>query len=239
VHYEAQRKLRELQARTAHVLVAEDFDDLAELNTLAVAITDPQKGIDSPMLTHAVFFGGLPVYPLTLAHLTFLDECREMLADDEAALSASMLWAVTVPRIDDGMYDGRATRKTIRRWARHCPWTQADIDAIMDLRYGRLSRQADKTGAADAVNNDGALIGMLCREYGENPHYWMHEAAIGVIEACVTDWLRTQEAQAKAYRRSAGGKGAAVAPMPSPKFVAMRKFRECSERIEAKWRSAV
>jgi hypothetical protein len=120
----------------------------------------------------------------------------------------------------------------MRKWARRCQWTERDIESVMELRYGRIANNA-AAEVKDASEKDSALLGLLSREYGESPDYWMHDAPLGVIEACVADWNRQQEAQATAYRKA--NKGAATAPAPSPKFVMMRKFRECAERIEAKW----
>ena len=230
MQYETKKKLNELIADSGHVLHVDDLDDVLELDQLAAKVSDPQNGIDSPLTHHAVYVRGVPVYPLTLAHLSFLDECPASLGMDDQDRSLAMLWIVTQEEIKDEFYNPDQTRKAIRKWARHCRWTQSDIEGVMELRYSRLAKQAD--GAGDK-NSDGALVGMLSREYGESPSYWMHTAPLGVIEACVADWTSRQEAQAAAYRRA--NKGAGVAPAPSPKFVAMRKFRECAERIRAKW----
>ena len=231
MQHESKRLLNEMLTETGHVLDAEDFDDIAELDRLAAEVADPRSGIDSPLMNHAVFFRRVPVYPLTLAHLTYLDEVSELIGiKSDAERILSMLWITTIPEIRDEHYDGVGARKRFKAWARKSPWTPADIDAILDLRYSRILSNQEPTSAE---NKDGALIGMLTREYGETPEYWMREAPIGVIESCVADWNAQQEAQAAAFRKA--NKGAAVAPAPSPKFVAMRKLRECAERIKAKW----
>ncbi|MFH1603966.1 MAG: hypothetical protein ABIH03_08670 [Pseudomonadota bacterium] len=230
MQHETRQKLKDLLARTAHVLDVEDFDDIAELDRLAKKITDPGSGLNSPLTEHAVYVRGVPVYPLTLAHLTYLDEAPDLLGLAESDRVALMLWILTQPEITDAHYDADSTRKALRAWARRCRWTEKDISGVMELRYRRMI-EADGENAKDGT--DSALIGLLCREYGDAPDYWIHRAAVGVIEACVADWNRQQEAQAAAYRKAS--KGGGVAPPPSPKFVAMRKFRECSEKLEAKW----
>lgn len=232
MQHETRQKLTVMMAKTGHVLDVEDFDDIAELDRLAKQITDPGSGINSPLTEHAVYVRGVPVYPLTLAHLTYLDEAPDLLTLTESDRIALMLWAVTQAEITDAHYDPEPTRKELRKWARSCRWTEKDIAGVMDMRYRRM---VEADGDTPKEGTDSALIGLLCREYGDTPDYWIHRAPVGVIEACVADWSRQQEAQAAAYRRSAGGKGKAVAPPPSPKFVAMRKFRECAERLEAKW----
>ena len=240
MQHEAKTNVMAMMKRTGHVLAVEDFDDLAELDKLAAEVTDPQTGIDSPLTNHAVFFRGLPVYPLTLAHLSYLDSAPLNMGLSPEDRTVLMLWILTLPQIEDAHYDGPPNRKTMRKWAGRCPWTEADMDAILSLRYGRIAENAKRAAhtTADPIkeaNRDGALIGMLSREYGESPEYWMHKAPIGVIESCVADWNRNQEAQAAAYRKASAGSGKAVAPPASPKFDAMRRLREAAERIEAKW----
>ena len=230
MQHETKQKLNEMLMRTAHALVVEDFDDIAELDRLAKKITDPGSGINSPLTEHAVYVRGIPVYPLTLAHLTYMDEAPELLALTDADRTVLMLWVLTFAEITDAMYDATTARPAMRSWARHCRWTEKDIAGVMELRYRRM---VDADGEASKDGTDSALIGLLCREYGDTPDYWIHRAPVGVIEACVADWSRQQEVQAAAYRRAS--KGASAAPPPSPKFVAMRKFRESAERLEAKW----
>jgi len=233
VQHETKLKLKELIAATGHVLDVEDFDDIAELDRLAQDVADPQSGIDSPLLNHAVFFRSVPVYPLTLAHLTFLDAAGEVLGVDDDERILCMLWISTIDEITDAHYDPDASRKAFRRWLRKSRWTTRDIESVIALRYEKIMSNANGT---KKENRDGALIGLLSREYGESPEYWMSKAPLGVIEACVADWNAGQEAQAQAYRRA--NKGAAVAPPPSPKFIAMRLFRECAERMAAKWQKS-
>ena len=235
---ESESRVRDMLARTGHVLVVADFDDLSELDRLAAEITNPQSGIDSPLNQHPVFIGGIPVYPLTLAHLTFLDEAAKLdvYEDDERVIA--MLWVTTLKAIDDSLYNPAVCRRELRRFARSCRWTEHDVAHVMELRYGRIAARAQQADSKKGEGGDGALIGLLAREYGESPDYWMRQAPIGVIEACIADWNAQKEAQAAAYRKSARGKGNPVPPAPSPKIVALRKFRECAERIEAKWRSA-
>ena len=233
MQYESKRRLTEILSRTGHVLVAEDFDDIIELDQLAAEVADPQSGIDSPLMNHAVYFRGVPVYPLTLAHLTFLDEATALLGLDDDSKVLAMLWATTIKEITDDHYNPDTMRAAFKAWARYSKWNTADIDAVLELRYGKMITASQPDRSKNKDNGDGALIGLLAREYGESPRYWMQEAPLGVIEACVADWNARQESQAESYRRA--NKGAAAPPAPSPKFVAMRKFRECAERIEAKW----
>jgi hypothetical protein len=86
--------------RTGHVLTLDDIDDIQELDGFARQVTDPASGIDSPLKQHAVFFRGLPVFPLTLAHLTFLDEAPDMLGLTDADRTVCMLWVLTFERIE-------------------------------------------------------------------------------------------------------------------------------------------
>ena len=215
---------------TGHSLTLDDFDDIQELDELAKKITDPADGIDSPLTQHVVYVRGVPVYPLTLAHLTYIDCCCDVLGITEDDRVTVLLWICTYSRVTDELYDTADAPKRYRKWLRHCQWTEQNMEAVIQLRFAKLLRDSD---GSDDESNESALIGLLSREYGGAPDYWMYKAPIGVIEACVADWQTRQESQAAAYRRAT--KGAAIAPAPSPKFVAMRKFREYAERLEAKW----
>lgn len=235
---ETAQKLRDMMQRTGHALTVEDFDDIRELDDLARKVADPADGVDSPLTSHVVFVRGVPVYPLTLAHLQFLDESRERLGDDDAAMAAVALWVATLPEIADELYNDANAGKAFRDWSRRCRWTEADMQTVMALRYARLFNQAAGSDGSDGGGSTSALIGMLCREYGETPRHWMHDASVDLIEALVADYTRTQQAQAQAYNRTRAGSKTPVAPLPTPKFEAMRRFRECAERLEAKWQSA-
>ena len=238
---ESVKKLKDILKATGHVLAVEDFDDIAELDRLAGKVADPQHGLDSPLSQHPVFFRGVPVYALTLGHLTFLDEAAELLELEADHQTVIMLWAVTKPAITDADYNPATSRKEFHKWTRHCPWSVPEMETILDLRYGSIIRKAkahDKTDSKHDGSYESALIGLLSREYGESPHYWMWVAPLGMIESCVADWMHRQEQQATAYRTANKGRSP-VAPPPSPKFSAMKEFRECAERIEAKWRRKV
>lgn len=230
MQHETKQKLNELLAETGHALAVSDLDDVIELDRLACLIADPQTGIDAPLTNHAVYVRSVPVYPLTLAHLSFLDSTEEILGVPADERTLAMLWVVTQEEITNDHWDPDFSRKAFKKWARRSRWTEADINQVLELRFAKLTNRSP--GESDD-SNEGALIGLLTKEYGESPFYWMHKAPLGIIEACVADWTIRQEAQAAAYRKA--NKGAGPAPPPSPKFVASRRFREYADTIREKW----
>jgi hypothetical protein len=234
VQHESEKLLRKILARTGHVLIVEDFDDIAELDRLAEEMVDPHSGIDSPLHAHAVFFHGEPAYPLTLSHRTYIDALPGLIGEDHGEC-LGVLWACTLPQITDGLYDPSTARKAFTKWTRHSRWTDQDIEAVFSLRFGRLIKQAQARGPNPNPCTDSELICFLVREYKGTPDYWMYRAPLAVIDACIADWNALQKKQAEDFRKANGGKGPSVAPQADYKFVAMRRLRECAERIEAKW----
>lgn len=233
---ECRKRLESMLRETGHALSLDDADDVAELDRLAQAVCDPSSGIDSALNDHPVYVRDIPVFPLTLAHLVYIDEGADALRLDDSMRGVFPVWVCTQSEIADEHWRADIMAGVVRTWARKCRWTEGDIQAVINLRLRRLVEAAGTREAKGQVG-EGALVAMLAREYGGDPDYWLHRAPISVIEACVADWNRQQEAQASAYRRSSAGRGVAVPPAPSPKIKALRAMRECAERIEAKWRA--
>ena len=232
VQHEAKQRLTEILDRTGHALAVDDFDDIAKLDTLAAKISDPTSGIDSPLTEHAVYIGNVPVYPITLSHLQYIDEASVLLPGMEDNRTLIALWVSTLEYISDEHYDAKYAHRLFRAWAKRSRWTEGDMQAVIALRFSRFAANPDDSES----ENTGALIGFLVKEYGSTPKYWMNEAPISVIEAVVSDWQRRQNAQAVAHSRSAGGK--ATPPAPTPKYEAMKNFRIAAELLEQKWQKS-
>ena len=232
MQHETLQKLQEIQNRTGHVLVVEDFEAIARLDLLAAKVSDPTSGIDSPLTEHAVYIKNVPVYPVTLSHLQYIDEASVLLPDMEDNRTLVALWVSTLEYISDDHYEPKHAYRLFRAWAKRSRWTEADMQAVIALRFSKFTDNQDDSES----ENTGALIGFLVKEYGSTPKYWMNEAPISVIEAVVSDWQRRQNAQAVAHSRSAGGK--ATPPAPTPKYEAMKNFRIAAELLEQKWQKS-
>ncbi len=229
MQHETKQKLNAMILATGHVLSLDDFDDIADLDRLQDQVCDPASGIDSPLTAHVVYCRGTPVYPLTLSHLQYIEELPAIVDVDPDTSGMLALWVSTLEYITDGHYDPTWAAKAFKLWARRSRWTESDMQSVFALRFPKM-REGD-----DGKDDSGALVSLLSREYDGTPAYWMREAPIELIQTVWADWQRCQNAQAAQYQKNTKGK--AVAPAPTPKFVAVRKFRDCAERIEAKWRS--
>jgi len=232
VQHETLQKIQEIQKRTGHVLVVEDIPTIAKLDLLADKVADPSSGIDSPLTEHAVYVKNVPVYPVTLSHLQYIDEASVLLPGMEDNRTLIALWVSTIEYISDEHYDPKYAYRLFRAWAKRSRWTESDMQAVIALRFSRFAANPDDSQS----ENTGALIGFLAKEYGSTPKYWMNEAPISVIEAVVSDWQRRQNAQAAAHSRSAGGK--ATPPAPTPKYEALKNFRIAAELLEQKWQKS-
>ena len=231
MQHETLQKVKEMQERTGHVLVVVDIESIAKLDLLADKVADPTSGIDSPLTAHAVYVRGVPVYPITLSHLQYIDEAGEFFPEDGMETIVA-LWVATLKYIPADYYEKNEARRSLKRWWKHSRWTENDVQAVMELRYKRLM---DNQGGEEG-DGTGALIGLLVREYGSSAEYWMNTAPIELVDTMIADWQRRQNAQAAAYAK--GAKGKATPPAPTPKYEAVKRFRQEAERIEASWLNA-
>ncbi len=226
MHFEAKRRIAELIARTGHVLTVEDFDDLAAIDKLASKLTSAADPDNESLIARPVYIGTHAVYPLTIAHSLLAEEVMAAAGDDQGV---ALLWVTTLPEVTDKHWDMRGSRKAWRKWARRCRWTQADAEHVMEMRYGHA------TEGGESGNPDyGALVAMLCHEYGNTPEYWIYSAPISVVESMVDDFNARQDALSKSASK-AGGKP--TAPAATGRFVTMRKLREACDKLGAKWQA--
>jgi hypothetical protein len=109
----------------------------------------------------------------------------------------------------------------IRLWAVRLLWvSRAAVEAaVRDLmERGRDEEAApDKDGAGTGL---GGIVGLLCREYGQSPEYWLFEVPSALARQLIeADLLVRNAAESQAARRS-GGKVTA----PDPHSYTARAF---------------
>jgi hypothetical protein len=226
LHESVKDRLERMVKATGHVLAVADFDDILELDALAVEAVHEAADVDAM----PVYIRGVRLEPLTIGKLDWLQSAEEWAAGNESLRVAAACLCLTTDTADlmRDVYDSETLRKAARRHYRRSPWTAADLRKALAIRF------PDKPGREDR-KQEGATIGgalaILCAEYGNTPDYWLYKCDLEIVEALLHQWSQDQERKAAAYH----GKG--TPPAASPLYVQARKFRQACDRLEAKWRS--
>lgn len=231
MNFETQKRLREMLARTGHVLAVEDLDAILELDTLAEKMAGAE-GMGREVLARPVFFSGVPCYPLTLAHHQYIGELLSDLCESDDEMVVGLLWLTSEPAITAEMWDARKAKRAIRQFARNCPWTEVDCQAVMALRYGTMNKKTDHDAdGADKSDQTGRVLMMLVHDYGADLDYWRYRAPIEMVDAAIADWNERQAEQAQQFRRMNGG----AVVLGGAKIHNSRAFRLKADEIEASW----
>ena len=225
------QSLNGLLENTGHSLTLDDYDLIKRLDACATKVVDPAAEENESLLSAPVWVSGVPVYPLSVGLAMWLDEIILPWFDgDPHYQTLSMVYVLTLEDpfpVLESFGSARDAKKAIRKWWFRCPWRQEQIERVTELRY-------PKGDAVEAESNYGAVLALLCREYGNSPQYWMAQP-IGMTSAMLSDFTARQESEAASNRKAAAKGGKALAPPPSPKLRALKQYRSIETEIEATW----
>ena len=231
--------LASLLTETSHALAVEDLDDVLALDALADVVVNGVQSDDDDLLAMPFIVGGIAFWPMSLAKIIYWRDVLSSAFDgDEVLTSAAMLWICSQrnfsPSDQPETADPRAMRKTITKWAKHCPLSESQIMRVMG-EY--CDGDETKSGATNA-NKYGQLIALLIREFGQSWQYWI-SAPLDEIRACLAEWTARVEAEAASIRRSAAKGGKPIPPTPSPKIKALQAYRIAKNELRDKWQPKV
>ena len=213
-----------LLTETGHLLQVSDIASVVALDKAADgAVAGPVDKADS-IYAFPLLCGGEAFSAPSIGKQIFWEEQIANVLPEEW-LTCAFLWLLTLPEVPAER--GSEIAKAVKKWARKCRLTTADISAINAV-YA-LDNTENK-GAA----NYGEIISLLVREYGKDCSHWLNapEAEINMLLA---DWTRRQESKAAAYRTSKVGSKNPLPPVPSPKIKALRTYRELKAKLRASW----
>ena len=117
-------------------------------------------------------------------------------------------------------------KSQIEIWWKDCEWTLEELEGVLLYRLGKGSNDGGKS-------DYGAVIALLCKEYGSTPDYWMHEASLGMVETLLNDFQRRQDAEIAQMKKDSKGKATGLGI--TAKGMAYHKYQMKENFIEALW----
>lgn len=126
----------------------------------------------------------------------------------------------------------RAWTRQVRRWSRKISanWREMS-DAV--TRFLQIEEQTGEETEGSAIRRDyGALVEMLCSEYGHDPEYWIWRCPEETVDMLWSRLVDRKDREA----RAASGKGAARDP-DTPATRALFRYRDIEERFLTKLRA--
>jgi len=221
-------KIDELSKVCNHTVNINDFDYILELNEADKRVMDPRTTENASLLSRPIYFGDTPIYPLTLGIAEWLAILSDWYKDDQDTLGLAMIYVLTQEDILSELEKVKRPwvfKIELKNWARKSKLTIAQMQEIMDLRYPELAKSN-----GDKDEDNGPLVAMLVKEYGQDIDYWLN-APVDHLNIVISDYNSRQQQAADQAR----AQGSTVLPLPSPKNLAIRKRLEVVNKIREAW----
>ncbi len=228
--------LKKILTDTTHVLLAEDSKDIIKLNDLAYKVAQPSDVNEWNILERPLKVGNVTLNPATPATLLWLkDSAAEWFADEADLQELSVPFALAHEAAYLNEINGAAdARKKIKKWIRGVKCSINLLARALEI----LLPVAGEDSVEDDANNFGPVVAFLCREYGENPNYWLTEASLGMIQTLIADFNQRMLRDFKEAARQANNtKGAKSPPTPELKLKAVVALKQFEEELREKWQT--
>lgn len=113
LHESVKDRLESMVKATGHVLAVADFDDILELDALAVEAVHEAADVDAA----PVYIRGIRLEPLTIGKLAWLEKAEPWAAGNESLRVAAACLCLTSETADlmRDVYDSDTLRKAARR----------------------------------------------------------------------------------------------------------------------------
>jgi len=209
---------------TGHTLGLDDLDAITELNGYAVQVVRGESD-EHALIETPIAIGGVIFEPLTLSKIIWMHDIGSAWFDDEDQsmvvpyalyVDADALWQYT---------SAKELLRDVKLWVRKTKLTPEHIARLIEWAFPQKDGGDNKDG-----DSYGPIIALLCREYGSTPDYWLN-ASFGLVRAMLDDYTQRMNAEREAASR--GGK--AVAPVATPKMIALRNFTKKKNAIIESW----
>jgi hypothetical protein len=126
-------------------------------------------------------------------------------------------------------------------------WKKADctfndlFSTLQELTPGHTEtnlKKCETCGQSIAVkkieSDYGPVIRFLVREFGGNPHYWMHEESMLLIENMITSFVKQQAEELKQNNSALARAGARIPTSPLL-VAAIKEYREAINSLRESW----
>jgi hypothetical protein len=238
LHPTAREMLTRVLTATKHELTLDDFGELLNAHELATRLA--AKSVDDVgLMSLPVMAGDVVLYPLTIGVAQWLeDHCDEWYdADDGFAIMCASAFALSFgpERHDELLSISVQSRfeRQLRRWRRKRSITAEDLaDAVQScVPTPRAQAQRSATSYSE-------LIGLLVREYGNEPSYWMWKAPLALCSVMIDDFIAKQYRDADANlntSKKVGSKTVRTQAIAQRKLAEIKEMRTLEQRLHALW----
>ena len=236
----AKREIEKLLSQTGHNLSIDDFKFLKNLNEAADCVTNPasEDGI-YPCLP--VRLGGHLFVPPTISIIQWYSHCAIKWWENSGYWDFAIGYALQIHISGEWLWqqDRKFLEKEIRRFSRKLNCSTKEYETVIKSIINSESDDSTDDNSGDeseGFNNYGPLISLLCREFGNSPDYWIHEADMNTIKAFRASYLSKIESEYKQMSKSS--KKATLPPFKTPKMAALENFRKVSNLVRVAWQKS-
>ncbi|MDH3279540.1 MAG: hypothetical protein OEQ18_00215 [Gammaproteobacteria bacterium] len=218
-------------------LSCDDFDALAELDALAKECAAPQPSdLTSAVLDYPVEIGGVKFRALTIAARIWARDIGIPATKGDPMISSLVIpFAMANRDALPELCEPRKVTRAIKRWGRRKCRRLNEAQLVYVLRWFGMLDNGEGEERVATPDEYGALLAILIREYGSEPKYWLYDAPLEIVKACLNDIMIKTHCEYEAARKSAAKAGKAIAPDPnSPQVISYTKFIRRLRVYEAK-----
>lgn len=173
MHPLCESSLKVMQEAGAKFDPVSDFDDIAELNRLASGVTNGQTAkYWAASLEPAITVGNITLRRLSIGAEEWLDRAQDWFDDDHFLFLIGFAMSSTPDQLSTA-WDADSAKKAVRQWRRNAKCSRRSL--VRAVERFKIAEDASQQLEADVNTpvDNGWLIELLCKEYGETPDYWI------------------------------------------------------------------
>jgi hypothetical protein len=227
----AKQEIEKLLSQTDHTLTVDDFTLLKDLNDAGERVSNPTGEEDSfPVLP--VIAGG-HIFSAPTISITQWYNDRALPWWGESNYSHLALgYSLQVKITGKWLWEQERSflEKELLSFAKGLDCTPEEYESAILSVINTDEDSGGDEGSGSA--NYGPLISMLCKEYGGEPDYWIHQADLNTLQSLMSSYMTGLEME---YASAKGGGKGGLPPFKTPKMAAIEKFREQSNLVERAW----
>lgn len=239
LHPIAQQMLETVLEETGHSLCLDDFGELFNAHELAKLQTESHVRDGGGLLSLPVVAGDVTLYPITIGVGQWYDDYPSDWygEDDDFMRQCALAFALTfgADRHEELLSISAQTtfESKMHKWRRRLKISANDLMDAVQLCIPDPECQATR-----ASGEFGEVVGLLVREYGNSPEYWMWDADIGLCSAMIDDFVERQFQAADAQMQMTRNTGKKVIHSTSAsqrKIAAIKQMRDLRNRLLKDW----
>lgn len=236
LHKKTQIEVQKILDETGHALTLDDVADIVAINAIANRITST-TGAFSELYKWPTLCGNLLLRPLSLGKIAwYKTRACQWFEDDNETLSTVLAFLMSVDNDESfvaSLGDPQAAKSAIEEWEIGVSATPAQLSSAVKSMMPDNIEGGAADGCDDTID-DGPLIALLCREYGESPQHWLFVENIFTIRSLVDSYVARINNEMRAMGKHSK-RATAMAPIRTPSMSASLEFRKKLEELKMKW----